>query len=87
MAGEYDVSCYEVGDRRLARAGATLSRRLENGNGIWRLELPRPSGTSLTVEQPGGPVAPPERIARLPAFLRGARLGEVVETAAAAVPT
>ena len=36
----FRVAYYEAGDRRLARAGATLSRRMENGGGIWRLELP-----------------------------------------------
>ena len=76
--GSYEVSYYEVGDRRLARAGATLSRRVENGRGIWRLELPRLNGEGLSLEQAGGPVSPPGRIGRvLPAYLRGSEPTQV----------
>ena len=68
----FRVSYYEAGDRRLARAGATLSRRIEHGTGIWRLELPRLGDERLQLEQAGEPGAPPARIAdALPAFLRG----------------
>ncbi|MGZ4318896.1 MAG: CYTH and CHAD domain-containing protein [Gaiellaceae bacterium] len=68
----FRVAYYEAGDRRLARAGATLSRRMENGGGIWRLELPRLGGGRLELEEAGDPNAPPERIAgAIPAFLRG----------------
>lgn len=70
LAGE--VSYYDVGERRLARAGATLSRRIDNGKGVWRLELSPENGSQADVEQPGGPGAPPSRVARvLPAILRG----------------
>ena len=54
-SGSNGLAYYEVGERRLARAGATLSRRVENGKGIWRLVLPRPDGPDLTLEGPGGP--------------------------------
>jgi CHAD domain-containing protein len=68
----FRLAYYEAGDRRLARAGATLSRRIENGHGIWRLELPRLGGELLELEQAGDSGAPPDRIAgALPAFLRG----------------
>jgi CHAD domain-containing protein len=70
--GFAEVAYYDLPERRLALAGATLSRRLENGKGVWRLELPRPSGEPLRVEQLGGPATPPAEVRRLlPAFLRG----------------
>src|SRR6266550_5438039 len=75
----FRVAYYEAGDRRLARAGATLSRRIEKGNGIWRLELPRLGGESLELEQAGDPGTPPERIVdAIPAFLRGSAPEPVV---------
>src|SRR2546430_1400915 len=75
----FRVAYYEAGDRRLARAGATLSRRIEKGNGIWRLELPRLGEESLELEQAGDPGTPPERIVdAIPAFLRGSEPEPVV---------
>ena len=74
-----ELSYYDVAARRVTRAGATLSRRLEKGKGIWRLELPRPDGGHAEVEQPGGPASPPSRIARpLAGLLRGAEPEPVV---------
>ena len=71
--GVAEVTHYDLPERRLELAGATLSRRLEHGKGIWRLELPRDDDEPLVVEQLGGPVTPPPDVARvLPAFLRGA---------------
>ena len=71
--GVAEVAHYDLPERRLELAGATLSRRLEHGKGIWRLELPRDDDEPLVVEQLGGPVTPPADVARvLPAFLRGA---------------
>lgn len=71
--GVSEVAHYDLPERRLELAGATLSRRLEHGKGIWRLELPRDDDEPLVVEQLGGPVTPPADVARvLPAFLRGA---------------
>jgi CHAD domain-containing protein len=68
----FEVAYYEVAERRLARAGATLSRRIENGRGIWRLAVPRLGNELLEVEQLGGPASVPKRIASVvPAFLRG----------------
>jgi CHAD domain-containing protein len=70
--GASEVAQYDLPERRLALAGASLSRRLEQGQGIWRLEFPREPGEPLVVEQRGGPVTPPNDVARvLPAFLRG----------------
>ena len=71
--GDSEIAFYDLPERRLALAGARLSRRLEHGKGIWRLELPRPEGELHVVEQLGGPVTPPSDVRRaLPAFLRGA---------------
>jgi len=71
--GTSEVAHYDLPERRLELVGAALSRRLEQGKGIWRLELPREGGRPLVVEQLGGPVTPPADVARvLPAFLRGA---------------
>ena len=70
----FEISFYDLPGQRLAQAGATLSRRTENGQGIWRLEAPRPDGGLLELEELGGPVALPKPIGKvLPAFLRGDR--------------
>ena len=70
--GSPEPAQYELPEGRLALAGATLSRRLENGQGIWRLELPMPSGDPFVVEEAGGPATPPKEVRKaLPAFLRG----------------
>jgi CHAD domain-containing protein len=66
-----EVVRYDLPERRLTLAGATLCRRLEHGKGIWRLELPRPDGPPFVVEEAGGPVTPPPEVRRvLPAYLR-----------------
>jgi CHAD domain-containing protein len=73
-SGSFEIIYHEIGDRRLARAGMKLSRRLENGKGLWRLELPRPDGEDVQLEHSGGPASPPAPIrGLLPAFLRGER--------------
>ena len=70
--GSAEIAQYDLPERRLALAGVSLSRRLEHGKGIWRLELPRDDEEPLVVEQLGGPVTPPADVTRvLPAFLRG----------------
>ena len=67
-----EVTHYDLPERRLALAGVSLSRHMENGKGIWRLELPRPDGEPFLIEQPGGPATPPADVRRaLPALLRG----------------
>jgi CHAD domain-containing protein len=78
--GVSEVVFYDLPERRLARAGLTLSRRLEHGTGVWSLELPRRSGDPFVVEQAGGPVTPPPEVRRvLPAFLRNGSGPERVE--------
>lgn len=73
---------YDVPQRRLALAGVALSRRMENGKGVWRLEAPRlPGEDPLVVEQLGGPVTPPREVTSvLPAFLRGSEVTRVDST-------
>lgn len=67
---------HDTGDRRLARHGITLRRRLENGVNLWQLKLPREGGR-LELEEPGGPGGVPEPLARLlVGVLHGAELEE-----------
>jgi CHAD domain-containing protein len=74
-----EVTYYDVPERRLALAEATLSRSLENGKGLWRLELPRSNGDSLLVEQPGSATRPPAEVrAVMPAFLRSSKVEPVL---------
>src|SRR4029453_14405273 len=77
-----------VPQRRLGLAGVTLSRRMENGKGVWRLEAPRLRGEEpLVVEQLGGPVSPPRGVSSvLPAFLRGSEVARVVSAPPARTP-
>jgi CHAD domain-containing protein len=79
---------YDVPQRRLALAGVALSRRLENGKGVWRLEAPRLRGEEpLVVEQLGGPVTPPREVSSvLPAFLRGSEVARVDSAPPARTP-
>lgn len=85
LAGEqleprhFTSTYYDTDDHLLASVGITLRRRVENGLGLWQLKLPR-SGGRLEVEQPGGPVAPPEQIESLLAgVLRRRPLSPVAE--------
>src|SRR6187397_2380407 len=61
---------------------------VENGQGVWRLEAPRPPGERpLVVEQLGGPVTPPREVSSvLPAFLRGSEVARVDSTPPAKEP-
>ena len=64
-------------DFRLARAGVTLRRRVENRKSVWQLKLPR-GAARLELEVPGGPGDPPAALVELlPAYLRGAPLEPV----------
>jgi len=70
---------YDSADGLLARLGITLRRRVEHGRGLWQLKLPR-SGGRMEIEDGGGPVEPPPRIAALlTAVLRGRTLAPVAE--------
>lgn len=72
------VSTYhDTVDFRLARSGATLRYRVENGRGLWQLKLPRATGR-LELETDGGPADPPAEVMRLlPALTRGHELAPV----------
>ena len=56
---------HDTADRSLGRAGITLRRRVENGSSLWQLKLPRADDARLELEEAGGPVGPPESLARL----------------------
>lgn len=51
-------------DFRLAGAGITLRRRVENRRGLWQLKLPR-GNARVELEERGGPLRPPPSFARL----------------------
>jgi len=74
-----EVARYDVPAGRLSLAGVSLTRGLEQGNGVWRLELPRPKGAEPHVlETTGGPLPPDGDLADvLAAFLRGTELQRV----------
>jgi CHAD domain-containing protein len=69
---------HDTADRRLARNGITLRRRLENGVNRWQLKLPRQQWR-LELEQRGGPREVPSKLAGL---LEGVLRGTALEAAA-----
>jgi CHAD domain-containing protein len=65
---------HDTVDHRLARAGVTLRRRVENRKGLWQLKLPK-GVARLELEMPGSANAPPEHLLELvTAYRRGAEL-------------
>jgi CHAD domain-containing protein len=71
--GATTATYHDTTDRRLARAGITLRRRMVNGVGLWEAEV---AGRLVSV--PGGPVElPPQLAKRLRAPLRDAELVEI----------
>ena len=76
----FTATYYDTPERRLARAGISLRRRMESGNNVWELELPRES-EPVKLDAPGGPSGPPPVLARLlSGVVRGAPLEEVRRT-------
>jgi CHAD domain-containing protein len=74
----FTSSYHDTAERRLARHGLTLRRRVENGVSAWQLKLPRDGGR-LELEELGGPGAVPDPLAQLlVGLLHGAELEEVV---------
>lgn len=55
---------YDAANRSLTESRITLRRRIEHGRSLWQLKLPA-ADARLELEEPGGPVAPPEALARL----------------------
>jgi hypothetical protein len=67
---------HDTPDRRLARSGIALRRRLENGTNTWEVELPE-APRRVALAAPGVPAEPPQLISDL---LRAiVRDGELVE--------
>ncbi len=70
---------HDTPDRSLAHAGLTLRRRTERGRSVWQLKLPA-GEARLELEEPGGPVGPPQELARLlAAHLRHGPVAPVAE--------
>jgi CHAD domain-containing protein len=70
---------YDVPSRSLSNSGITLRRRTERGKSVWQLKLPA-EDARLELEQPGGPVGPPDELAKLlVAHLRGVRVEPIAE--------
>ncbi len=70
----FTATYVDTPDRRLARAGIPLRRRVEKGKSVWEARI----GDTM-VSAPGGPVGPPAELQRvLAALLRG---DEVVQVA------
>jgi CHAD domain-containing protein len=55
---------HDTATRSLARAGITLRRRMEHGRSVWQLKLPV-NGARIELEEPGGPVGPPDKLRAL----------------------
>jgi len=70
---------HDTPDRSLARAGITLRRRTERGLSVWQLKIPA-DGARMELEEPGGPVGPPDDLrALLRTHERHGVLGPVAE--------
>lgn len=70
---------FDTESRSLTRSRITLRRRIERGRSLWQLKLPA-EDARLELEEPGGPVAPPEELARLlAAHLRHGPVAPVAE--------
>jgi CHAD domain-containing protein len=69
----FTATYVDTPDRRLARAGIPLRRRVEKGKSIWEARI-----GETTVSAPGGPSKPPAELQRLlVALLRGAEVVQV----------
>jgi CHAD domain-containing protein len=62
---DFRETFYDTAGGRLGLAGFVLRRRIENGKGIWRLNVVCDGITTLDVEAPGGPAGPPEELHEL----------------------
>jgi CHAD domain-containing protein len=70
---KFTATYVDTPDRRLARAGIPLRRRVEKGESIWEARI-----GEATVSAPGGPSRPPAELQRvLAALLRGEEVVQV----------
>jgi CHAD domain-containing protein len=71
--GTFTATYVDTEDRRLARAGIELRRRVERGKSIWEAQI-----GDTTVSAMGGPAQPPAEVKRvLSTLLRGEKLVQV----------
>jgi len=69
----FTATYLDTPDRRLARAGIPLRRRMEKGKSVWEAQI-----GDTTVSAPGGPAKPPAELQRvLAALLRGQEVVQV----------
>jgi len=66
---QFDSTYYDTDDRRLARVGVALRRRVENGGGVWQLKLPQ-GADRLEIELKGGETAPGRAVGLLVGLTR-----------------
>ena len=78
MSRVFRSTYHDTPDRRLARSGVALRRRLENGSNTWEVELPE-APRRVALAAPGGPAEPPQLISDLlRAIVRDRELVEVL---------
>jgi CHAD domain-containing protein len=78
MSRVFRSTYHDTPDRRLARSGVALRRRLENGTNTWEVELPE-APRRVALAAPGGPAEPPQLISDLlQAIVRDGELIEVL---------
>jgi CHAD domain-containing protein len=78
MSRVFRSTYHDTPDRRLARSGVALRRRLENGTNTWEVELPE-APRRVALAAPGGPAEPPQLISDLlQAIVRDGELVEVL---------
>jgi CHAD domain-containing protein len=78
MSRVFRSTYHDTPDRRLARSGVALRRRLENGTSTWEVELPE-APRRVALAAPGGPAEPPQLISDLlQAIVRDRELVEVL---------
>jgi len=65
----FDSTYYDTDDRRLAREGVTLRRRVEDGAGAWQLKLPK-GAARLELELEGDEAVPDRAIGLLVGLTR-----------------
>ncbi len=73
----FSSTYHDTEDRRLARFGVTLRRRVEKRKGLWQLKIPQ-GEARLELEAPGGPRSIPEDLVKtIVGLLRGRALAPI----------